>query len=377
MSKTENKANNDISIAKKLLEKKEVFKGKQKPNYKVSTGSLQLDLATEGGLGAGIHRFCGGNEGGKTAESLVVMSNFLSDKGNGPRKGIFVNAEFRLSSQKRDSVSFKFVEQDDIENWEVGTCLVLDTNSYETVAHFINTMVKYTDVEYCIVVDSLDALMSDADVAKTFGDSNKVAGGAVIASNLSKRIAIPTRKFGHMIILVSQVRSKIHQGMGHAPAEQVNSTGGNALLHASDYIFEFVAKRNQGNLMKDKDDSSAHIIKNKQFGHTAYVKICKSENESSGYTVDYPIKYVNKHGKIWVEKEVFEMLKVMKCIETKGSWFSTPSNMEDPLYKFLSKNKTPIQEKVSFQGANAFVEYLEDNPKITNSFYEYLLGLWV
>ena len=44
--------------------------------YKVSTGSLNLDIATSGGLCPGLHRFIGMNEGGKTSEALEVMKNF-------------------------------------------------------------------------------------------------------------------------------------------------------------------------------------------------------------------------------------------------------------------------------------------------------------
>ena len=45
--------------------------------YKVSTGSLNLDIATSGGLCPGLHRFIGMNEGGKTSEALEVTKNFL------------------------------------------------------------------------------------------------------------------------------------------------------------------------------------------------------------------------------------------------------------------------------------------------------------
>ena len=49
----------------------------QEVYYKVSTGSLNLDIATSGGLCPGLHRFIGMNEGGKTSEALEVMKNFL------------------------------------------------------------------------------------------------------------------------------------------------------------------------------------------------------------------------------------------------------------------------------------------------------------
>ena len=48
-------------------------------DYKASSGSLQLDLMLNGGLGPGLHRFVGMNEGGKTSASLEVMKNMLND----------------------------------------------------------------------------------------------------------------------------------------------------------------------------------------------------------------------------------------------------------------------------------------------------------
>ena len=47
--------------------------------YRVSTGSLLLDIHTGGGLMPGLHRFCGMNEGGKTSEAFQIMKNFLKD----------------------------------------------------------------------------------------------------------------------------------------------------------------------------------------------------------------------------------------------------------------------------------------------------------
>ena len=43
--------------------------------YKVSTGSLTLDIETGGGLGPGLHRFCGINEGGKTSEACLLYTS--------------------------------------------------------------------------------------------------------------------------------------------------------------------------------------------------------------------------------------------------------------------------------------------------------------
>ena len=368
------KTSSDIELAKSLLKGNEVFKGYRAKPYKVSTGSLNLDIATDGGLGSGIHRFCGGNEGGKTCEMLQLMSNFLKSKGERPRKAILINAEYRLTEEKKHNCDFNFVEQDEIENWDEGTCLVLDTNSFETAASVIDSMVKVQDYQYFISVDSVDNLIPDGDADKNFGDSAKVAGGAVIASLLVKRISIPVRKFGHMFVPISQKRAKIPQGMGQAPAEQVNSTGGNALLHGSDYIFEFMPKFSQSNLSKEAA-SALDISKNKKLGHLAHLKICKSENETSGYTVTYPIKYLDKGGAVNNEREVLDFMKLFKVLDSNSGWMSLPKEEDDNLYSFSKKFGYEIEVGMKQNGDKGWIKFLNENPDATSMFYNYFLDL--
>ena len=69
----------------------------EEEDYKVSTGSLLLDIATGGGIGPGLHRFCGINEGGKTSEALEVCRNFLSSIPKG--RAMLIKAEGRLSPE--------------------------------------------------------------------------------------------------------------------------------------------------------------------------------------------------------------------------------------------------------------------------------------
>ena len=59
-------------------------------DYKVSSGSLQLDLHLGGGLGPGLHRFVGMNEGGKTSAALSFMKNFLEKTPKA--KGFYIKA---------------------------------------------------------------------------------------------------------------------------------------------------------------------------------------------------------------------------------------------------------------------------------------------
>ena len=197
-------------------------------DYQVSSGSLKLDFALGGGLGPGLHRFTGVNEGGKTSEALEVMKNFLKTVPNS--RGFYIKAEGRLTKQMigRSGVNFVFNE----DEWEVGNCFVFECNIYETVVEALRLLVgKNTDdTRYCFVLDSVDGLITKGDALKTFEESRKVAGGAVIAADFMKRVSIGLTKRGHMAIFVSQVRADIQlDPYTKAPIRQTTATGGNAL----------------------------------------------------------------------------------------------------------------------------------------------------
>ena len=157
-------------------------------DYKVSSGSLQLDLQLGGGFGPGLHRFVGINESGKSSQSLEVMKNFLLEVPNS--KGFYIKAEGRLSPeiQARSGVKFVF----SAEEWEVGTCFVFESNIYETVVDAMRQLVAKNDekIKFCFLLDSVDGLIAKNDLDKSFEESSKVAGGAVIAATFMKKMSI-------------------------------------------------------------------------------------------------------------------------------------------------------------------------------------------
>ena len=125
--------------------------------YKVSTGSLILDIRTNGGIMPGLHRFCGVNEGGKTSEALEVIKNAVSSVEN--CKGLYVKAEGRLDPEMESRSGVKFVK--DPEEWETGRCFVLESNVYETVFKIIKTLISDNPEKIInsIVIDSMDTLI--------------------------------------------------------------------------------------------------------------------------------------------------------------------------------------------------------------------------
>lgn len=339
--------------------------------YKVSSGSLLLDAEMEGGLNPGLHRFCGINEGGKTSEALEVMKNFLGSVLNS--KGFYIKAEGRLSPDMKERSGVNFVFS--AEEWVDGTCFVFESNIYETCVDAMRQLVTTNPekVKYCFILDSVDGLLSKNDEDKSFEDSNKVAGGAVIAANFMKRMSIALAKRGHMAIFVSQVRADIKlDPYSKAPIRQTSATGGNALLHFANWILEFQPRFNDDIILKDPANKKLDASKNPPVGHWAKVTIKKSPNEKTNLTLKYPICYGRKGGKsIWVEKEIVDMLLEWELLEKSGSWFKQSEDLIELLNEAGLAGTLP--DKI--QGTNGVYEEIEKNEKLKDFLFKYFRDL--
>lgn len=334
-------------------------------DYKVSSGSLQFDLQLGGGFGPGLHRFVGMNEGGKTSESLEVMKNFCNNLSNA--KGFYIKAEGRLSPEMRERSGVKFVFTAD--EWVNGTCFVFESNIYETVVEVMRELVAKNEekTKYCFLLDSVDGLITKGDLDKSFEDSNKVAGGAVIAANFMKRLSIALTKRGHMAIFISQVRADIKlDPYSKAPIRQTSATGGNALLHFANYIIEFEPRYKGDLILQDSSNKTIDIKKNPIIGHFAKVTIKKSPNEKTNMTITYPIRYGRKAGtSIWVQKEIVDLLYAWEFLQKKGAWI----NPVEEFQQMLNENGFDFPEKVHGD-ANLF-KIIEDDEKLCNFLISY------
>ena len=333
--------------------------------YLVSSGSMILDHVLGGGFGSGLHRFIGANEGGKTNEALHVMHNMLKTVENS--KGLFVMAEGRLSQEIKDRAGIKFVHS--AEDWDVGTCLVLECHIMDTMIDFLRGLLKNNpDKEkFCIVIDSMDGLITKEDLEKGSSDARKVAGGALMTSDFLKRVSLGMSKFGHMCIMISQVRSSITTSMyaKQDPNNQTDSSGGNAILHYPDWILQFKKQTKSDKILENPKEQITPD--NKIYGHNAKVMILKSTNEATGQIVTYPIKHGRKNGRsIWLEREVVDMLLMWGYLEKSGAWIK----LDDKVKTYLSDNK--IETKDSYQGIKAVYEFLESDEKITSLLVDFV-----
>ena len=333
--------------------------------YLVSSGSMILDSVLGGGFSAGLHRFIGANEGGKTNEALHVMHNMLKTVDNS--KGLFVMAEGRLNKDIKERAGINFVS--DPAEWMTGTCLVFECHVMDTMVDFLRGLLRNNpdNEKFCIVVDSMDGLITKEDLEKSSSEARKVAGGALMTSDFLKRISLGMSKFGHMCIMVSQVRSNINISpyAKQDPNNQTNSSGGNAILHYPDWILEF-KKQNKSDKILEKPKEQI-TPENKIFGHNAKVLILKSTNESTGQTVTYPIKHGRMDGKsIWIEREVVDMLLMWGYIEQSGAWFS----LDEEIKNFLKEKKFEVKD--SYQGSQAIYDFLEKNEEVTSALVSFI-----
>ena len=317
-------------------------------DYKVSSGSLNLDLAMDGGLGCGIHRFTGVNEGGKTSCALSFARHFQKHFGD-VGKIIYFKAEGRLSNEmvKRSGVS---TEE---RNWCVISC-----NIFEKVFDLIRDLVQNNQEgrKYMFIIDSMDGLCRQADYDKAFGDAEQVAGGSLISSVFLKKQSLPIAMNGHVAIITSQVRIEIPTGFSRTGAKP-KSAGGHAVKHYANNILEFEERYN-ADIFWENPNAETVDKKGNPTGHQCKITFKKSVNEKTGAKVRYPIKYGRTNGNsIWVERELIDMMLLWDYFEKSGAWIKFSEDIYEQ-YKDMG-----LPEKV--QGEPKLLSLLEENKELT------------
>jgi len=324
--------------------------------FHISTGSLLLDSELSGSLEVpAIVRFTGVSGGGKTSAALLIMNNFLKTVPNS--KGFLVKAEGRLNSNVKKISGVDFVDKP--EDWDTGKCFVLRSNVYENIATLILELIKNNpeNTRYYFLIDSMDALISKNDLSKGFDDSAKVAAGAVLTSNFLRRIMLPLSTFGHICGLISQVRSNVQiNPYAKGDPKLTNSSGGNALQHYADWIFEFQPRYKSDQILED----------GKIIGHWSKILLRKTTNEKDGVEVTYPIKHGRSDGKsIWTEYEIADMLIQWGFAKKSGAWIAFDPGLIKNIKDDIKKD---FPEKI--QGMDQLRTFLEENQEICTYLFD-------
>jgi hypothetical protein len=171
----------------------------------ISTGSFWFDYVLGGGYRSGCwSRFYADPECGKTSKALSWARSWQEFYGEKARV-IFFNAEGRVTKD--------LLERSGV-NLSSPYFRIISTNQYEAIYGIIERLVKENgqDFKYFMVLDSTDACVRAADLAKDYNESEKMAGGASIASAAGKRLSLLFNHGGHHLFLTSQVRATNLQG---------------------------------------------------------------------------------------------------------------------------------------------------------------------
>jgi RecA/RadA recombinase len=322
-------------------------------DYKIPSGSLNLDLALGGGLPAGVHRFTGVNEGGKTSCALSIAKNFQDHFGKDGMV-IYVKSEGRLSKE--------MVARSGINDSE-DRFFKFDCNVFEKVFELIRMLVKENEggKKYMFIVDSVDALCRQNDYDKPFEDSEQVAGGALITSVFLKKMVLPIIKHNHMMILTSQVRVEVATNPYAARGgPKTKQAGGNAIKHYANFILEFQERYNP-DIIFENPSAAKLEDKGSPLGHFCKIIFRKSVNEKTGGMVKYPIAYGRTGGNsVWIERELIDMMYLWGYLEKKGAWINVDKDLKD----MLLDKKIECPEKI--QGEAKLVKLLETNQDLSS-----------
>ena len=327
---------------------------------RVSTGSLILDQQVS--LTEGVHRFCGFTGAGKSSESYLIMKNFL-EQGK-KHKGFLIKAEGRLSDNIKNRSGVKFVYK--AEDWEYGTCFVLESNMMEPICAMIDSLLKTChekDERLCIIIDSVDGLRLKSDDKKEIGDV-KVAGPQLLMKRFLVRMALPLQKYGAICICISQMSTPIKiDPYSKEPPRLTSGGGGYALQHYANYILEFEPRFNGDNILEDPN-AKPDPEKNKIIGHWVTVTIKKSDKENEMIKVKYPVKHGRVGGNsIWVEYEICDMLIQWEMVNKRGAWLT----FNEAVLKEAKDAGLEIQQQ--HQGMDNLRTYIEENEPISKYFF--------
>ena len=330
--------------------KDEHFNFEKEPEYVVSSGSLLLDIEMSGGIRPSIIRASGVSEGGKTSCALSFAKNFQDSVENS--MVVYIKSEGRLSPEMLGRSGLDVSPE---------KLFIYKSNIFESVLQLMRELIMNnpTECKYFFIIDSMDALVPIKDLEKGFEDADKVAGGSVLSSTFLKKMALSLSTKGHICFMISQVRSKVSLNQYEKTDPKLtNASGGNALLHYSDWILEF-QPRYGGDMIPPKDD--------KPEGHYCKIIFRKTANEKTGTVVRYPIKYGRTGGRsVWVEYEVLLMLLQWKMAEAKGAWII----VADELIEELKKGGLEMDSK--HQGMDNFRKYLEREEEICKYLFKKL-----
>lgn len=274
----------------------------------IKSGSLSLDLALGGGYPKGrIIEVFGPESSGKTTLALHAIAEVQRNGGT----AAFIDAEHALDPAYARRLG---VDTDNL--------LVAQPDNGEQALEITETLVRSNAVDM-VVVDSVAALVPQAEIDGDMGDSHMGLQARLMSQALRKLTAIISKSHA-TVFFINQIRMKIGVMFGNPET----TTGGNALKFYASVRMDI---RRIGQIKSGED-----II-----GNRTKVKIVKNKIAPPFRIAEFDIMYnegVSKSG------DILDLGVQHGIVGKAGAWFDYND------------------EKIG-QGREAAKKYLKDNSK--------------
>lgn len=275
----------------------------------ISTGSVSLDIALGGGIPRGrIVEIYGPESSGKTTLTLHAVAEVQKAGGT----AAFVDAEHALDPAYAKRLGV-----------DVEKLLVSQPDSGEQALEIVETLVRSNAVDI-VVVDSVAALVPQAEIEGDMGDSHMGLQARLMSQALRKLTSIISRS-KCTVVFINQLRMKIGVMFGNPET----TTGGNALKFYSSVRMD-IRRTSQ---IKTGEE----II-----GNRVRVKVVKNKVAPPFRQAEFDIMY---NQGISREGDLLDLATEKGLVEKAGAWFAYNG------------------ENIA-QGREAAKQYLRDNPKI-------------
>ncbi len=275
----------------------------------ISSGALSLDLALGGGYPKGrIIEIYGPESSGKTTLTLHAIAEIQKTGGT----AAFIDAEHALDPSYARKLG---VDTDNL--------LVAQPDNGEQALEICETLVRSNAVDL-IVVDSVAALVPQAEIEGDMGDSHMGLQARLMSQALRKLTGI-INKSKATVIFINQIRMKIGVMFGNPET----TTGGNALKFYASLRLDI---RRTGQIKTGEE-----VI-----GNRTKVKVVKNKVAPPFRIAEFDIMYnegISSNG------DVLDLAVVHGIVGKSGAWFD---------YK---------EAKIG-QGREAAKTYLKQNPEV-------------
>lgn len=273
------------------------------------SGSLSLDIALGGGYPKGrIIEIYGPESSGKTTLTLHAIAEMQKQGGT----AAFIDAEHALDPAYAKRLG---VDTDNL--------LVSQPDNGEQALEIVETLVRSNAVDL-IVVDSVAALVPQAEIDGDMGDSHMGLQARLMSQALRKLTGIINKSHA-TVIFINQIRMKIGVMFGNPET----TTGGNALKFYASVRADI---RRTGQIKEGED-----II-----GNRTKVKIVKNKIAPPFRVAEFDIMYnegISKTG------DVLDLAVQHGVVGKSGAWFDY--------------NDAKIG-----QGRESTKKYLKENPEV-------------